>query len=135
MPYSFYNNLQFLIQWNFSTIVFLLVYKKCWNISIIFLVFLNNTVRNFRLYETIHSDYDKISTCSSKNFFSIKLKFTTGSPSKAQKVFITAYNTLIGLVQEAIYFSLVLNTNERKPFNQFTAQISSYILKKVIVLC
>ena len=108
--------------------------EKCWNISIIFLVFLNNTVRNFRLYETIHSDYDKISTCSSKNFFSIKLKFTTGSPSKAQKVFITAYNTLIGLVQEAIYFSLVFNTNERKPFNQFTTHISlAYIIKQAIV--
>ena len=52
--------------------------------------FEKNTLRNFRRYETFHSHYDKISTCSSKNFFSIMLKFTTGSPSKAQKVFHTS---------------------------------------------
>ena len=62
--------------------------EKCSNISIIF--FEKNTLRNFRRYETFHSHYDKISTCSSKNFFSIMLKFTTGSPSKAQKVFHTS---------------------------------------------
>ena len=62
--------------------------EKCSNISIIF--FEKNTLRNFRRYETFHSHYDKISTCSSKNFFSIMLKITTGSPSKAQKVFHTS---------------------------------------------
>ena len=62
--------------------------EKCSNISIIF--FEKNTLRTFRRYETFHSYYDKISTCSSKNFFSIMLKFTTGSPSKAQKVFHTS---------------------------------------------